>query len=73
MQNVSDIFHELGGPTAISKKLECGLSTVTEMKRRRSIPVRYWQRLIEMSDGKLTPEILMLVNAHERESADDAA
>jgi hypothetical protein len=43
------------------------------MKRRRSIPVRYWAKLIEMSDGKLTPEILMLVNSHERESACNAA
>ena len=65
MQNVTDIFDKLGGAAGVSRILDCQRSTASEMKRRGSIPVRYWPRLIEATDGELTPELLMQANAPE--------
>jgi hypothetical protein len=66
MQTISDIFDAFGGPSAVSRALGVNPSTASEMKRRRSIPVAYWPRLIEAAherniDG-ITYEVL--VNAH---------
>jgi hypothetical protein len=63
MQNVSDIFDKLGGPAAVAKLLDCQRSAASEMKRRGSIPVKYWPRLIDATHGELTPELLMRANA----------
>lgn len=46
MESISDIFDALGGPTATGRLLGAKPSTASEMKRRGSIPVRYWPALI---------------------------
>ena len=47
MQNISDIFTSLGGTGAVAKILGVKHSAASEMRRRGSIPVRYWPVLIE--------------------------
>lgn len=46
MQSVSHIFQTLGGPTRVARMLDVGFTTASEMKRRGSIPVKYWPRLV---------------------------
>lgn len=46
MYTVPDIFHAFGGPGEISKAISVKPSTASEMKRRKSIPVRYWPDLV---------------------------
>lgn len=47
METVTDIFEEFGGPAAVAAALDVRNSTASEMKRRGSIPVRHWPKLIE--------------------------
>lgn len=46
MQSVSSLFEQLGGPTKVARILDVGFTTASEMKRRGSIPVKHWQRLV---------------------------
>ncbi len=47
MVTVPDIFEKFGGPTAVAAALEVRTSTASEMKRRGSIPVKHWPKLID--------------------------
>jgi hypothetical protein len=47
MKKVSDIFDAVGGPAQMARLLNLKPSTSTEMKRRQSIPARYWEPLVE--------------------------
>jgi hypothetical protein len=47
MSSVSTIFESLGGPTKVARILGVGFTTASEMKRRGSIPVKYWPKLVE--------------------------
>ncbi len=67
MNNVGSIFDELGGPAAVARILNVGTSTASEMKRRGSIPVRWWPQLISAAPDKLSPKVLMQANAASRE------
>lgn len=40
------LFEKLGGPTKVSRILGVGFTTASEMKRRGSIPVKYWPTLV---------------------------
>jgi hypothetical protein len=74
MQNVGEIIDALGGSTAVARIIGKGPSTVSEMKRRGSVPVEYWPSLVaaaadaELADRdrrqpfNLTND--MLVDAH---------
>ena len=46
MNQIGDLFKRLGGNTKVGFAIGKGQTTVSEMKRRRSIPVRYWPLLI---------------------------
>jgi hypothetical protein len=46
MQSVEDLFVKFGGPTAFANAIGIKLSAASEMRRRASIPVRYWHRLV---------------------------
>jgi hypothetical protein len=46
MRSVSNLFETLGGPTKVATFLDVGVTTASEMKRRGSIPVKYWPRLV---------------------------
>ena len=45
METVDDIFSELGGTGAVATMLEVNHSTASEMRRRGTIPVKYWPKL----------------------------
>jgi hypothetical protein len=47
MQNVDDIFTKLGGTGAVARIIDVKHSAASEMRRRGSIPVRYWPQLID--------------------------
>lgn len=46
---IPKLFDVLGGPAEVSRWLGVGMSTATEMKRRKSIPVKYWPRIISLA------------------------
>ncbi|WP_420703535.1 carph-isopro domain-containing protein [Brucella intermedia] len=65
MEHVDDIFEKFGGTMAFARAIEIKPSAASEMRRRKSIPVRYWPRLIGVAFEKdivLTND--MLVNMH---------
>lgn len=50
LDTVDDVFRAFGGPTTVARALNLkGASTASEMRRRGSIPVDYWQRLVEVA------------------------
>jgi hypothetical protein len=50
LESVDDVFAAFGGPTTVARALDLkGPSTASEMKRRSSIPVNYWERLVEVA------------------------
>ena len=65
MKSVSDIFEHFGGPKALADKIDKGVpfTTVASWESRGSIPISYWPRLIEISDGSLSCEFLMNIHA----------
>ena len=71
MKTVADIIELLGGITATARRLDPSvpITTVSAWKMRDNIPVTYWPGLIEISDGQLTPEILMQAHMHKPEDA----
>lgn len=68
MNTVTDIFHEIGGPTKFARALGLKPSAASEMKRRNSIPVPYWPDLIVAMKEKGKPLTYeQLVQAHQRQ------
>ena len=65
MQNVDDIFTALGGSGSVARILDVKPSAASEMRRRGSIPVRYWPRLIEGAEALgVSIDSDMLVQLH---------
>lgn len=65
METISSIFDRFGGVTATAAVLGVNASTASEMKRRKSIPVKYWPLLVSEAKYrriKLTND--MLVSVH---------
>jgi len=65
MDTISKIFDRFGGVTATAAVLGVNASTASEMKRRESIPVKYWPTLIAEAKFrriKLTNDILVSVH-----------
>lgn len=52
MFTVSTIFQSLGGPTKVARVLGVGFTTASEMKRRGSIPVKYWPKLVAACEAE---------------------
>ncbi len=46
MNTIPQIFDALGGAAKVARILGVGPSTASEMKRRQSIPLAYWDKLI---------------------------
>ncbi len=49
MLTIHDLFDTLGGPGKVAEMMSIKPSTASEMKRRQSIPLKYWDRLIHAS------------------------
>lgn len=52
MSNITTIFDEFGGPGKMAEALGVKPSAASEMKRRGSIPVRYWPDLVAACQQK---------------------
>lgn len=52
MTSISSIFQNLGGPTKVARILDVGFSTASEMRRRGSIPVKYWPKLVAACEAE---------------------
>ena len=63
--SVEALILKLGGVSAVAAMLGKGYSTVSEMKRRQSIPIEHWPVLIEQAalHGRPIDE-KMLLAAH---------
>ena len=65
MHSVDDIFRELGGTGAVAKIIDVKQSAASEMRRRGSIPVRYWPQLVSgAASAGVTIDNDFLVNLH---------
>lgn len=71
MQSVSSLFDQLGGPTKVARVLDVGFTTASEMKRRGSIPVKYWPRLVAACHAEGVNDVTydLLVAMHTRSDA----
>lgn len=66
MDSVDAIFEKLGGTTAVARAIDVKPSAASEMRRRASIPVRYWPRLIAAAAGEgiiITNDELVAIHA----------
>ena len=65
MKTVSEIFDAIGGSSAMARVLDVKTSAASEMRRRGSIPVKYWPALIaHAATEKLEIDSDVLMNAH---------
>lgn len=67
--DIQSVFPVFGKLADMARVLEVGPSTVSEMRRRNSIPVEYWPRLVEEAErigrNDLTLEKLVEVTAEQ--------
>jgi hypothetical protein len=67
MERVADIIDGLGGNSVVSREMGIKPSAVSEMKRRNSIPPKYWLGLIRLSRSlgkrQITADELVAVHA----------
>lgn len=66
MMTVDDIFHLLGGPAEVGRIIGKSTEHAASMRRRGSVPVRYWAAIIDASAQRNVSEIThaALVAAH---------
>lgn len=73
MNTVEDVFLSFDGTSALASALQVKLSAASEMRRRGSIPVRYWPRLVDAArernvDG-ISYDVLVHIHAPDEASA----
>jgi hypothetical protein len=66
MKTIADIIEALGGTTLLARRLvpPIPITTVSAWKTRENIPIAYWARIVEASEGKITPEALLQAHVH---------
>lgn len=65
MRTVHDIFEALGGTGAVAKVIGVKHSAASEMRRRQSIPVKYWPALMERAvQDRIAIDSDVLVRVH---------
>jgi len=73
MNSVANLIDSFGGNSRFAEIIGKGPSTVSEMKRRRSIPVDYWPAIIAAAPGHgvegLDSEFLMKIHVGSPASA----
>lgn len=74
MKTINELYEKFGGSGAVARAIRVKPSAASEMRRRKSIPVRYWPLLIEQAAmaGMLLDND-MLVQMHVAQIADAAA
>jgi hypothetical protein len=51
MRSIETIFDEFGGPANLGRALGISTEHAGQMRRRKSIPIRWWPKLIEASNA----------------------
>ncbi|WP_146119563.1 carph-isopro domain-containing protein [Phyllobacterium phragmitis] len=65
MNTIKDLFEDLGGTGAVARIISVKHSAASEMRRRGSIPVKYWPAIIaEASARELSVDSDTLVAMH---------
>ena len=70
---VENVFTALGGTSATARELGVKQSAASEMRRRKSIPVRYWPRLVDKEIPGVTYEALAKAHGDKAQDASEAA
>lgn len=77
MNSVEDVFDRFQKTSAFADALGLKLSAASEMRRRKSIPVRYWPKLVEVARERGFDEInndtLVAIHAPTPSDAETAA
>ena len=55
MNTVDAIFEAFGGPAALGRAIGIPTEHAAQMKRRKSIPVRWWPKLVAAAKEKGIP------------------
>lgn len=69
MQTLEDVFREFGGPSKVGQALGISTEHAAAMKRRKSIPPRYWAALVRVAKERGLPvsyDALAEIHAQER-------
>lgn len=72
MHSVDDIFKELGGTGSVARMIDVKQSAASEMRRRGSIPVKYWPQLVSSAASAgvvIDNDFLVSLHAHSPERA----
>lgn len=69
METVSDLIDSLGGTIVAAKALSAPASTVSAWKSRNSIPSSHWPRIVALTNGSISYEMLGRMKAASMESA----
>lgn len=71
MNSIPDIIDEIGGSSKLAEWLHIKPSTASEMKRRQSIPVKYWPSLVDQcrDHGIRGVNYDKLVELHQKDAA----
>ncbi len=73
MNTVEEVFLGFKGTSAFAGALGLNLSTASEMRRRSSIPVRYWPKLVEAARERgiegVTNDALVTIHARAEQGA----
>lgn len=62
MKTINDLYDTFGGSGAVAKVIRVKPSAASEMRRRKSIPVKYWPYLLKEATAtglNLTNDILV--------------
>lgn len=57
--DLQSVFAAFGSNVKLASVLSVGPSTISEMKRRKNIPVEYWPALVEAAREMGRPELTM--------------
>lgn len=70
MTDIHTIFDKLKGPGKVAELLGVKPSAASEMKRRQSVPVKYWPKLvIACNEAGLPMSYATLVSLHSEKAS----
>ncbi len=52
MNTLSDLFNDFGGPAKVGQAIGVSTEHAAAMKRRHSIPIRYWLTLVDFAHSR---------------------
>jgi hypothetical protein len=76
MQTIDAIFSNLGGPASVGRIIGKSTEHAASIRRRGSVPVEYWPKIIEAARGldlAITYETLVAAHTEAKASAEAAA